>query len=130
MTPAGNGRSESGLQPQELVITMLGTYLRPRSRRLWSGGVDWTPLEKLRLSLSGRGQSSYFLSSANAEGKWGRMTVFDASAAYQIDKAIEVGIAVKNLGSDDYEYVWWDGAQSLHSPAAGRNVTASIRVRY
>jgi phenylacetic acid degradation operon negative regulatory protein len=39
MTPAGNGRNGSGLQPQELVITMLGSYLRPRSRRFWSGGL-------------------------------------------------------------------------------------------
>lgn len=29
----------TGLQPQELVITMLGTYLHPRDRRLWSGGL-------------------------------------------------------------------------------------------
>lgn len=39
MTAAGNGRNGSGLQPQELVITMLGTYLRPRNRRFWSGGL-------------------------------------------------------------------------------------------
>ncbi|MBS1880128.1 MAG: PaaX family transcriptional regulator [Actinobacteria bacterium] len=39
MREARNGGSGPGLQPQDLVITMLGTYLRPRSRRLWSGGV-------------------------------------------------------------------------------------------
>lgn len=34
-----NGRGSSALQPQELVITMLGTYLEPRNTRFWSGGL-------------------------------------------------------------------------------------------
>jgi iron complex outermembrane receptor protein len=99
---------------------------------LWSGGIDWSPIDVLTLSLSGRGQSSYYLSSANAEGKWGSMTVFDASASYQLSEQIELGLAVKNLGNSDYEYVWWDGdgGQTLHSPADRRNVTASVRLRF
>jgi phenylacetic acid degradation operon negative regulatory protein len=36
---ATNGRNGSALQPQQLVITMLGTYLQPRNRRFWSGGL-------------------------------------------------------------------------------------------
>lgn len=97
---------------------------------LWSGGLDWSPVAAVTLSLSGRGQSSYYLSSANAEGKWGRMTVFDASASWRLAERIELGLAVKNLTKDYYEYVWWDGAQTLHSPANGRNVTASARLRF
>ncbi|MCB1470961.1 MAG: TonB-dependent receptor, partial [Rhizobiaceae bacterium] len=65
-----------------------------------------------------------------AEGKWGELTVFDASASYRLNERIELGLAVKNIGSDYYEYVWWDGAQTLHSPANGRNVTVSVRLRY
>lgn len=34
-----NGRASSNLRPQDLVITMLGTYLQPRSKRFWSGGL-------------------------------------------------------------------------------------------
>lgn len=97
---------------------------------LWSGGIDWSPLEALTLSLSGKGQSSYYLSSANAEGTWGRMTVFDASLQYQLNETIELKLVVKNLGGNFYEYVWWDGAQTLHSPANGRNVTASVRLHF
>lgn len=107
-----------------------GNEIDHAPRWLWSGGVNWTPFEKLTLSMSGRGQSSYFLSSANAEGKWGKMTVFDASVAYELNETVEIGLAVKNLGGNSYEYVWWDGAQSLHSPAVGRNVMASVRLRY
>ncbi|MFM7028199.1 MAG: TonB-dependent receptor [Chakrabartia sp.] len=96
---------------------------------LLSGGVDWAPVEAVTLSLSARGQSSYFLTSANAEGRWGAMTSVDASALYRLSKRMEFGLTVKNLANNAYEYVWWDGAQSLHSPANGRNVTASIRFR-
>jgi iron complex outermembrane receptor protein len=123
---------------QEAIITtpapatpqFAGNEIGHTPHWLWSGGIDWSPIEELTLSLSGRGQSSYYLASANAEGKWGELTVFDASASYRLNETIELGLAVKNLGSDYYEYVWWDGAQTLHSPANGRNVTASVRLRY
>jgi len=87
-------------------------------------------MEALTLSLSGRGQSAYYLSTANAEGKWGEQAVLDVSASYRLNDMFELGLAVKNLTNDYYEYVWWDGAQSLHSPANGRNVTASVRFTY
>lgn len=96
---------------------------------LWSGGIDWSPVQALTLSLSGRGQSSYYLSSANSEGKWGKMTVFDASLRYQLNEKLDLSLRLKNLGDSYYEYVWWDGAQTLHSPADGRSVTASVRLR-
>jgi iron complex outermembrane receptor protein len=97
---------------------------------LWSGGLELEPAAGLTLALSGRGQSAYYLTSANAEGRWGEMAAFDASVLYALTSQLELGLAVKNITGDFYEYVWWDGAQSLHSPANGRNVTASLRVRY
>lgn len=123
---------------QEAIITtpapttpqFAGNEIDHTPHWLWSGGIDWSPIEALTLSISGRGQSSYYLTSANDEGKWGELTVFDASAFYRLNERIELGLAVKNIGSDYYEYVWWDGAQTLHSPANGRNVTASVRLRY
>ena len=45
-------------------------------------------------------------------------------------EAVELGLAVKNLGGERHECVWWDGAQSLHSPADGRSITASVRLRF
>ena len=107
-----------------------GNEIDHTPRWLWSGGLDWTPIVGLTVSLSGRGQSAYFLTSANAEGKWGRMTVFDASLQYRLNEQIDLGLSLKNLGNSFYEYVWWDGAQTLHSPANGRNVTASLRLRF
>lgn len=123
---------------QEAIITVpapstpqfAGNQIDHTPEWLWSGGIDWTPIDAFTLSLSGRGQSSYYLTSANAEGKWGALSVFNASATYRLNETVELGLAVKNLADDYYEYVWWDGAQTLHSPANGRNVTASLRLRY
>ena len=123
---------------QEAIITVpapstpeyAGNELDHTPHWLWSGGIDWSPVDAFTVSLGGRGQSSYYLTSANAEGKWGQMTVFDASATYRLNETIEPGLALKNLADDYYEYVWWDGAQTLHSPANGRSVTASLRLRY
>jgi iron complex outermembrane receptor protein len=109
-----------------------GNRLNHTPEWLWSGGIDWKPVPALTLSLSGRGQSSYHLSTANAEGKWGGLTVFDASALYRVTPKVELGLTVKNLGDRYYEYAWWDGdgGQTLHSPADRRNVTFSVRMRY
>jgi len=106
-----------------------GNAIDHTPRWLWSGGIEYSPIEALTLSLSGRGQSAYHLTSANSEGKWGRMAVFDASVRLRVNDRVELGLAAKNLTQDRYEYVWWDGAQTLHSPANGRNVMASVRLR-
>ncbi len=116
--------------PAPATPQFAGNEIDHTPRWLWSGGIDWTPISPLTFSLSGRGQSSYFLTNANVEGKWGRQAVFDASALYRINERVELGLSVKNLGSNFYEYAWFDGAQTLHSPANGRSVTASIRARF
>lgn len=117
------------VRPPAATPQYAGNALDHAPRWLWSGGVDWTPVERLTLSLTGRGQSSYFLSSANAEGRWGAARLFDASATLRLARGVELGLTVRNLGDAYSEYVWWDGAQTLHSPAPGRSVTASIRLR-
>jgi len=47
-----------------------------------------------------------------------------------VAERVELGFAVHNLTADDVEYVWWDGIQTLHAPGEGRNVAASVRVRF
>ena len=79
---------------------------------LWSGGIDWLPIEPLTLSLSGRGQSSYYLSSANIEGKWGKVTVLDASALFRATEALESRI--------------WAGIHFRHELAAGKVIGMAV----
>ena len=138
ISPAQGLSLWGALSWQQAIITVpapatpqyAGNTLDHTPHWLWSGGIDYAPVEALTLSLSGHGQSAYYLSSANAEGRWGQQAVFDAAISYQASAWLELGATVKNLTSDNYEYVWWDGAQSLHSPANGRNLTVSARVRY
>jgi iron complex outermembrane receptor protein len=73
---------------------------------LWSGGLDYTGIAKLRLSLWANGQSSYWLTSANSAangGKFGRYQLFNAEAAYQVHPRAETAVSVKNLFNAYYE---------------------------
>lgn len=99
---------------------------------LWSGGVDLTMLARTRLSLWATGQSRYWLTAANdpAQGRFGQSAVFNAEIAYRLTTRVELALTGKNLTDTYYEYVWWDGTQSLHSPAEGLGVTGSVRVRF
>lgn len=117
------------VRPAAATPQYAGNELDHAPHWLWSGGVDWTPAERLTLSLSGRGQSSYFLTPANAEGRWGQAAQFDAGAVFRLDPRVELGLTLRNLGNAYSEYVWWDGAQTLHSPAPGRSLVASLRIR-
>ncbi len=116
--------------PPAATPLLAGNELNHTPRWLWSGGVEYTPVESLTVSLTGRAQSSYHLTTANAQGKWGELAVLDASMSYRLNGILTLGLSVKNITNDASEYVWWDGAGSLHSPANGRNVTASVRVTY
>ena len=118
-------------RPDPATPHYLGNEIDHVPHWLWSGGVDFTAIADLRLSLWGSGQSSYWLTGANspAQGKFGDYAVLNAEAAWQVDPRVELALSVKNLTDAAYEYVWWDGAQSLHSPADGMNVTASLRLR-
>ena len=97
---------------------------------LFSGGVDFTAIPKLRLSAWAGGQSSYELTTSNNRGRSGDYATLNAEAAYRLNRHVELSLSAKNLTGEQYEYVWWDGAQTLHSPADGTAVTASVRVNY
>ncbi len=99
---------------------------------LWSGGLDFTGLPRTRISLWANGQSSYWLTTANsaAQGKFGDYAVLNAEVAYELSDTIGFALSAKNLTNSYYEYAWWDGAQSLHSPADGIGLTGSVRAKF
>jgi iron complex outermembrane recepter protein len=96
---------------------------------LGSGGVDFAPTPRWRLSLWSSAQSNYELDSSNARGSFGDYALLNAEAAWQIDDRFELSVQLKNLTDTYFEYVWWDGAQSLHSPGDGRAWYLSLRTR-
>ncbi|MGE3693249.1 MAG: TonB-dependent receptor [Novosphingobium sp.] len=99
---------------------------------LWSAGLDYTGIARTRLSLWASGQSSYWLTTANsaAQGQFGQYAVLNAELAYDVSERIGLALSAKNVTDAYYEYVWFDGAQTLHSPADGIGVTGSVRVRF
>jgi iron complex outermembrane recepter protein len=123
---------------QEAVITtpdpatpaLAGKPLDHTPEWLWSGGIEARPTDGLLLNLTARGQSDYVLTSTGTGGKWGDLVVVDFAATYDLNDHYQLGVSVKNLFDTYYEYVWWDGGQTLHSPADGTTATISVRVRY
>jgi len=117
--------------PDPATPQYLGNEIDHVPHWLWSGGADFTGLAHLRLSLWANGQSSYWLTAANsaAQGRFGRFAMINAEIAYALDPRAELALSGKNLGDVRAEYAWWDGTQSLHSPADGLTVTASLRLK-
>lgn len=117
------------VRPDPATPHFLGKQVDHVPRWLISGGVDYQITPALRLSVSGSGQSAYYLTSANAEGRWGDAAVLNADLGWQITPALTWSVTVKNLANHRSAYVWWDGAQALVSPADGRSLTTTLRVR-
>lgn len=117
--------------PEPATPAFLGNEIDHVPQWLWSGGIDYTGLARTRLSLWFSGQSDYWLTAANsaAQGRFGGNAVLNAEIAYDIDARFALALSAKNLTDSTYEYVWFDGTQTLHSPADGINVTAGLRIR-
>lgn len=96
---------------------------------IYNFGADYQYTDKLRYSAWANGQSSYYLERTNATGRYGSYLLVNASASYRISKTVSADLQVRNLFDRYNEYVWYDGAQSLHSPGAGRAIYASLQFR-
>ena len=97
---------------------------------IYNAGVDFTVSSKLSLSVLFRAQSKYELNTANSAGRYGDFAVFNTSARYALNHYTDLIVEIKNLSDEYYEYVWWDGSQSLHSPSEGRSFNASISLHF
>ena len=96
-----------------------------------TAGVEWAPTTlPWRASLWGNGQSSYELTTANDQGRYGGYFQLTAELAYRLNDALELSAQVRNLANDRYEYVWYDGTQRLHAPADPRSLFGAIRARF
>ena len=47
-----------------------------------------------------------------------------------VTRELSIDFQARNLTNQYYEYVWWDGSQSLHAPAPQRSFFASATWRY
>lgn len=97
---------------------------------LYNLGADYQASEAWRLSAWVNGQSGYYLERTNSTGKFGGYTLANVAAAYRLSPSINLEVQVRNLFDRYSEYVWWDGAQSLHAPGAPRSVYGSVAVKF
>lgn len=116
--------------PDPATPALKGNKIDHVPARMFSGGVDYAATEKLTLSASASGQSAYELTASNNRGRFGDYVSVDLDATYKVNPRLALSLQIKNLTDADREYVWWDGAQTLHSPADGRTAFVSARVRY
>jgi iron complex outermembrane recepter protein len=66
---------------------------------------------------------------ANNTGLWGAHTLANVDLRYRYQKAT-LGLAVKNVFDRYHEYVWHDGAQTLHSPGDARAFIGSMSFEF
>ena len=83
-------------------------------------GVDVTPVPRLSLSLWADMQTDYYLTPANAEGRFGGRRLTHLDVLFRTHRSMTVGLHVKNLFDRYHEYVWFDGTSTLHSPGERR----------
>lgn len=114
--------------PDPASPAQAGNLIDHVPQNVYTAGVEWSP-GAWRVSLWGNGQSSYELTTANAQGRYGAYTQITAELARALDRHVELSVQVRNLTDDRYEYVWYDGAQRLHAPADPRALFGAVRFR-
>ncbi|MCC6246076.1 MAG: TonB-dependent receptor [Gemmatimonadaceae bacterium] len=90
-------------------------------------GADWSPSRGLMLSFWSYAQGDYELTPQNDRGRWGDMHTVNADLSWRW-RAAALGVGVTNLFDRQMEYVWWDGTQTLHSPAAARGMFLTLTI--
>jgi iron complex outermembrane receptor protein len=92
-------------------------------------GADWNVTPAFTASVSLLAQGSYELTTANNLGRWGSSATTNVDLRYRYKKAT-FGLSVKNALDRYSEYVWHDGAQTLHSPADARALLGSVTFEF
>lgn len=116
-------------QPDPATPRLMGAEIDHVPHWLWSGGADVDLRQDLRLSLTAVAQSSYTLTPADRESRWGDYARINAEISWHISPIADVSLAVRNLGAAQSAYIWWDGRQRLFSPAEGRSLTLAFRTK-
>lgn len=117
--------------PDPATPSQAGNEIDHVPRDVYTAGLGWAPRGgRWRGSLWGNGQSSYELTPANAQGRYGRYVQLTAEAGYQLTPAVELSLQLRNLANDRHEYVWYDGTQRLHAPADPRTLAGAVRARF
>ncbi len=108
-------------------LSLEGREVIATPRHISNIGLDYQASDALRLGLQGRAQGDYYLEERNVAGKFGGFAVLDLSAAYRLSPRLSLDLQVRNATGREYAYAWydsffWEQAQPMFSPAAGRTL--------
>lgn len=88
-------------------------------------GADWSPRVGVSVTAWSYMQGDYQITPQNDRGRWGGIQTVNTDISYRWRSAA-VGLGVTNLFDRYSEYAWWDGTQTLHSPAAPRSMFVTL----
>ena len=116
------------------AVSLAGREVAAVPRYISNVGVDFQATPALQLGVQGRAQGDYYLEEQNVAGKFGNFAVLDLSARYELSPRWSMDLQVRNATGRDYAYAWydsffWDQAQPMFSPAAGRTVHLGFNMK-
>ncbi|MBY0492097.1 MAG: TonB-dependent receptor [Gemmatimonadaceae bacterium] len=116
---AGTTQRAVLVEPGRAQAALAGNLLNHVPAWTTKYGAEWSPRVGATLAAWAYAQGRYHLTPANDRREWGAQHTVNVDASWRW-KAAALGVGVTNLFNRYVEYVWWDGAQTLHSPAARR----------
>lgn len=115
-------------------LSLEGREVAATPRYISNVGIDYQATDALALGLQGRAQGDYYLEERNVAGKFGGFAVLDLSAKYRINPRLSLDLQLKNATDREYVYAWydsffWEEAQPMFSPSAGRTFYIGINMK-
>ncbi len=89
-------------------------------------GADWSPTPRVNASFWAYGQGPYHLTDANTLPRFGGYTAVNADVSVRLARGVAVGVALQNAFDRYYEFVWFDGTQTQHSPGSARGLAFTV----
>jgi iron complex outermembrane receptor protein len=108
------------VEPGATQPQLRGKELNHVPRFTAKAGVDVSPARRVSVSLWADVQTDYFLTTANAEGKFGDRRLVHVDSLWRVHPSMTLGLHAKNIFNGYHEYAWFDGATTLHSPGEAR----------
>jgi iron complex outermembrane recepter protein len=117
--------------PNPAAPTTLGKEVDHTPRQLVNAGVDWQAMPALKFSAWVQGQGSYYLERTNTlTGKFGSYTTLNLGASWALSPTLQLDAQLLNAANGRREYVWWDGAKTLHSAGEPRSLNLALRASF
>jgi iron complex outermembrane recepter protein len=124
---AGTSQRAVLVEPGLTNASSRGKLLNHVPRWTAKYGADWTLGTGLHFSFWSYLQGAYQITPQNDRGTWGDIRTVNADVSWRW-RAVAVGLGATNLFSRYSEYAWWDGTQTLHSPAPPRSLFLTMTV--